>query len=175
MSLRDEIGHRLREGRLFKLLPMLDGDRVERTMLVSEEVHAAVNGPWDSADADRMARLRADLDNFTEGAAISISQEPFRKPKTTYLARTHPPEDEVWDIRSRDPKPGIRVLGRFAEKDVFIALVWNHREALGGPGSKEWRDFIERCKAEWRRLFPTYPPHSGRRIDDYVSEDFYVV
>lgn len=74
------------------------------------------------------------------------------------MARTYPPADEVWDIRSRDPKPAMRVLGCFAETDVFVALVHGYRKNLGGPRSRQWRDLIESCKAEWRKLFPrTYP------------------
>src|SRR5699024_4113055 len=113
-----------------------------------------------------LARLRADLDFFTEGGELAIAEAPFGKSRTSYLARVAPVEDELWDIRSRDPRPGIRVLGAFAERDVFIALVWDHRSTLGGAESREWRDFILRGKTAWRTLFETYKPHSGESISD---------
>ena len=175
MSLRDAIKDRLNEQRLFVLPPSLAGERVERTMLVNAEVYQAVSGPWASSGAYRMGRLRADLDTFTEGKMISIANDPLEKPKSAYMARTDPARDEVWDIRSRDPRPGLRVLGCFGETDTFIALAWSDRESLGAYGSREWAAFIRRCKAEWRKLFPTYPPHSGSKISDYVSKNFITV
>jgi hypothetical protein len=170
MSIRDEIRARIEEGQLFHLQPYLPGSLNERTMLVSESIHRAVTPPWDGiSDEHRLSQLRADLDTFTEGKILSVSNAPYVKAKSTYLARTDPISDEVWDIRSRDPKPGLRVLGCFAAQDVFVALEYDCRDSLGGPGSKEWRDFIERAKAKWRHLFLTYQPHSGGSIDEYIS------
>ncbi len=143
-----------------------------RSMFVGAEVYEIVTPPFpENTDGYRFGRLRADLDAFTEGRVISIAEDPYKKPNSTYLARTDPIEHEIWDIRSRDPKPAIRVLGAFSEPDMFVALVWAFRESLGGPRSREWRDLIERCKAEWRKLFPTYQPHKGDSPRDYVSQN----
>ena len=129
-----------------------------------------VEGPWsDDKAARRGGRLRADLEMFVDGSVVSIADDPYKKPKAAYMARVDPPRDEVFDIRSRDPKPGVRVLGCFADKDIFVALAWDFRENLGGPASREWRDFIERSKAEWRKLFNPYPPHKGATLHDYAS------
>jgi len=174
MSIRAEIGYRIGEGRLFQLPPLMASAPVVRTMFVGEAIFEAVTPPWDrSPDGYRLSRLRADLDAFTEGHLISIAEHPFKKPNIAYMARTHPPKDEVWDIRSRDPKPAIRVLGCFAETDTFIALVYDYRRNLGGPRSREWRNLIERCKAEWRKLFPSFPPHKGEDVNAYVSTNVY--
>lgn len=141
-----------------------------RSIFVSEEVSRIVFPPWtEDAEGLRFSRLRAQLDVFTAGTLISVAHDPFKKPKATYMARVDPPADEVWDIRSIDPKPAIRVLGCFAETNVFIALVWEYRKPLGGPDSRQWRDFRERCKTEWRKLFPAYPPLSGQTSNDYAS------
>lgn len=175
MSIRDQINFRCEEKRLFHLPHTLPGQPVERTMFVSQEVYDAACGPWAPSEANRLGRLRADLDMFTEGKIISVAEDPYKKPKSTYMARVDPPRDEVWDIRSRDPKPGVRVLGCFCETDTFIALVWDYRALLNGPGSREWRDLIVKCKAEWRKLFHPYQPHSGSKISDYVSKNFLAV
>lgn len=177
MSIHDEINSRCAEGRLFLLEPALPGARTDRTILMSAEVQDYVLGPWSDKEQEyRANRLRADLDAFIEGEMISANMEdPYKKPKSTYIARVDPISHDVWDIRSRDPNPGIRVLGCFSETDVFVALVWDFRENLGGPGAKEWRDFIERCRAEWRKLFPTYPPPQGEDIHDYISENVILV
>jgi len=149
---------------------------VVRTMFISEELNAVVHPPWgDTPEGLRLSRLRAYLDVFTVGRLISIAEDPYSKPKSTYLARVDPTSDEVWDVRIIDPHPGIRSLGAFAGTDIFIALTYNDRMNLGGPRSREWAAEIDRCKAKWRQLFPTYPPHMGADLHDYLSGNFYAV
>ena len=170
MSIRDEISSRCNEGRLYCLVPALIGTPVVRTMFVSPEVNDVVFGPWNDKEIEsRAGRLRADLDMFTSGMVISVGENPFKKKKTAYMSPLDPTINEVWQIRSRDPKPGIRVFGQFSERDVFVSLTWGCRANLGGPGSREWRDTRERCKAEWRKLFPAYNPHTGNDPDEYIS------
>jgi hypothetical protein len=175
MSIRDEIKHWIGEGRLFLLTPALASSPCSRTMFVADELNRLILGPWASQEDEfRFGKLRADLDMFIDGSLLSVAQAPYKKPKTTYLARLDPMVEEVWEIRSRDPKPGIRVFGRFAEKDVFVALTWEFRDGLGGPASREWRDAREGCKAEWRKLFPTYPALGRDNLHDYASNIFLV-
>lgn len=92
--------------------------------------------PWEGKKGQRYARLRADLDTFTQGAFISIAPHPYRKLKSAYIARVDPPKDEVWDIRSRDPKPAIRAFGCFAKRDTFVILDHYFRAELDGPTEK---------------------------------------
>lgn len=176
MSIRDEINHRVSEGRLHLLPPAIRGAPTGRFMYVGNELHAALTGPWDDPSAAlRFGRLRADLDAFTEGRLVSIAEDPYAKRKSAYMARTDPISNDIWSIRSRDPRPAIRVLGAFAETDVFVALVYDFRRNLGGPGSREWRDLVNRCKTEWQRLFHPYPPHHGENLREYVSRNFFSV
>lgn len=83
------------------------------------------------------------------------------------MARVHPVTDEIWDIRSVDPKPGIRTLGSFAEKDTFIALTWEYRENL--ESSRDWENEIARAKEAWKKLFGSVPPFKGANLDEYLS------
>jgi len=176
MSIRDEIQSRVAEGRLFYLPHSLPSVQRLRTLFVSEEVSRVVLPPWDpNPEGLRFSQLRAQLDTFTAGGLISLAHDPFTKPKATYMARIDPPADEVWDIRSIDSRPAIRVLGCFAEADLFVALTWEFQKNLGGPNSKEWRDFRESCKTMWKTLFPSYLPFSGTTINDYVSENVHAV
>jgi hypothetical protein len=174
MSIRDEINSRVSEGRLFQLRPLIESDEVKRSMFVSEKLfsklHPEADGP-NSFDA-RNALLRADLERFINGSEITVARNPFKKSKKCYLAPVDPTRLGIWDIRSVDPRPGLRVLGCFSEKDVFVALEMETRESLGGPNDKAWRDFIERCSAHWRRLFGTYLPFFGGETSDYFSENF---
>jgi hypothetical protein len=176
MSIRDEIQNRVAEGRMLHLPHSIPSAERKRDMFVSEEVGQVVMPPWETnVDGLRFSMLRAHLDVFTSGGLISIASDPYSKPKATYMARIDPPADEVWDIRSIDPRPAIRVLGCFAETDLFVALTWEYRMNLGGPDSKEWRDFREKCKAKWRGLFPAYQPFTGETANEYVSENAHVV
>lgn len=97
------------------------------------------------------------------------------------MARLDKPVDEVWDIRSIDPSPALRVFGRFADRDLFVALIWSPRSVevpasqrlpLGPRNSVEWRNAIVECKAEWNKLFPSYSPIHGGGIQEYVKDKF---
>src|SRR5689334_23804797 len=113
MSIRKVIRERLAERRLFELSPSMPSDRHERTMYLSEQVNALIEGPWDGQKwANRCMRLRGNLDEFLKGDELTVSLEPYNH-DTAYMGRLDRPIDEVWDIRSRDPSPGMRVLGRF--------------------------------------------------------------
>jgi hypothetical protein len=177
MSIRDEIAFRRNEGRLFHVGPTLPSAPVERFLFASPEVYRLVVGPWrDEAEEYRCGKLLDDFDRFVEGRVVTLALgNPYRKPRPTYLSRLDSSNDEVWEIRSRDPRPAIRVFGRFAECDTFIALNWEYRSRLGGSGSAEFAREINKTKSEWRRLFPTYEPHSGATVNEYVSENCFPV
>jgi len=61
------------------------------------------------------------LEQFAEGQSIDPA----------YLKLLAPARDAVWEIRSVRPAPSIRVLGRFAEYDVFVATNYALRKPLG--------------------------------------------
>jgi hypothetical protein len=159
-------------GRLFQVFPRLPGSPVGRVLIVNEDLKRLMTGPWtDSQEEVRCGRLWADFDRFIEGRLISVSLDhPYSKPKTTYMARLDPVEDDVFEIRSRDPKPGIRVFGRFADRDVFVALNWEYRGNLGGSQDKEFDREREICKARWRQLFTTYQSISGKNLNEYFAD-----
>src|SRR5260370_22021007 len=101
-------------------------EQLKRHLLLSVEVRSAIDGPWDNAEEERrLAYLRGDLDAFVTGRRISIALDPYDKDKKAYLAKVDPAGADIWDLRSIDPSPGVRVLGCFAEKDLFVALVWS--------------------------------------------------
>lgn len=182
MSISDEITNRVSEGRLFKLTSLMPPSPYSnpRDMFVSEEIYKLLNGPWNNvAWEERCGYLYADLDQFINGEIITVAERPFVKGKTAYIKQLYKRHEEVWEIRSRDPAPGIRVFGRFAEKDVFIALTWWNRNDLGGPKSRAWRDAIVGCKTEWRNLFPAHNPITDGNINgypnQYISTNTYLV
>ncbi|SRR5712691_251576 len=182
MSIYNEIGDRVNEHRLFALPPLIPPALgvTLRQIFVSAEVRSLFVGPWTTrAWEGRCGLLRADLDRFSQGGLIPVAARPFKKGKTAYMRQLSRWLEEVWEIRSRGVQPGIRVLGRFADTDVFIALTWHKRPDLLGPKSREWRDAIVGCKTEWRNLFPAYQPKSGDASSvyptDYISANTYLV
>lgn len=182
MSIYSEIAARVNEHRLFALPPLMPPSLgvALRHIFVSPEINALLNGPWrDRQWMERCVLLRAHLDRFSQGAVIPVAARPFKKGATAYMRQLYRWREEVWEIRSREAKPGIRVLGRFAETDVFVALTWHKRPDLHGPESREWRNAIEGCKTEWRNLFPAYDPKTGDPSSvyptDYISANTYLV
>ena len=175
---------RIKAGELFPVDPVMPDDPIRRTMLASVEIHALLSGPWrNQAMERRCGQLRATLEAFVKGDQIGICLTPY-KAGPAYMARLHKPEDEVWDIRVRDPKPAIRVLGRFGAKNLFVALLWaprstplawSPRQPLGEANSREWRDAIVACKTKWTKLFRPYEPIQGASLHDYVSENCFLV
>jgi hypothetical protein len=175
MSIRDEIKERMRDGRLYCLEPTIESAQVSRCMFVSRSIHEKIQ-PTDDDDHDqRFSALRSDLDKFVTGGQITVAHHPYKKSKKAYIARTDPTSGGIWDIRSIDPRPGLRVLGCFAEVDVFVALEWEFRINLGGPDDKRWRDFIVRCKANWNRTFGPYRPLIGGQTSDFISNNYFDV
>jgi|SRR5579862_1893472 len=169
MSIYDEIAYWSKRERLFSVRSSLD-EPTKRHLYVSTEIQALLDGPWSTNEWEsRCGYLRADLDRFVEGQTLDIAEEPF-KGKSSYMLRLNPPSHEVWEIRSRIPKPGLRLFGRFAEFNNFIVLTWASRADLGGPKSREWRDAIVACRTEWKNLFPAYQPLSGDSFHDYLSK-----
>lgn len=170
MSIHDVIADLTGKSLLLQIVPSVPGSNTVREMLASKQLHRFLCGPWETKDLEICAnRSKAYLDAFIQGQVITVACDPYRKPKSTMLARIAPTGDEVWDFRCRAAKPAVRVLGLFAKQDLFIALTYEYRKNLGGHGSKEWRDARERCKAAWRGRFPSYQPLSGSCPDDYLT------
>ena len=162
MSIQQEIMARAEEKppRLFEVLPRLPNAPEERFLFVTPEIQSMLVGPWSSeAQEIRWARLKADLDHFVEGGLINQGyMKPLRKRS-----------DEIWEIRSREPAPSIRVFGRFADIDVFVATTWAERSFL--ELFDQWRRHKRRCNAQWQQLFLAYPPRTGVTIHDYISHN----
>ena len=88
------------------------------------------------------------------------------------MARLEPARDEVWEIRVDDANPQLRVFGRFAKVDVFVALVGPiRRPDLRGP---LWDAAKRRCREEWANFFAN-PPVIGIKVHDYISTNVLAV
>lgn len=179
MSIRDEWVQHVADGRLFKLGYSLPGLPEKRTVLMADEVRQLVEGPWpETLMGDRCARLRANLEFFLEGTAITVCWQPFKANDYHQLGRIHPVEEGIWDLRSVDPSPGLRLFFCLAEKDVMIAFIcaprsipvpWLERLPLGARNNKAWKRARAECKRQWRHLFPAYLPLVSEKPDECIS------
>lgn len=155
MSIYDLLLELNQQQRLFLLEPASSSQSVVRPLLITPGLKSLVDPPIN----DRCVDLRVDLDRFTSGGPIEWD----------YLKPLEPRSEEVWEIRSINPSPSLRVFGRFADSDVFVVTHAWPRWRLLGFGSIFWKAEIRRCKHTWNQLFGTLPPHKGTSIHDYVS------
>jgi hypothetical protein len=180
MSILDEVNKHCLTGTLFRLLPPIVSPLRQkgRLLYVSREIHDWLVGPWaDEEEEKRWKILRADLEAFVEGKRMTLPRNRDKAPPgPCHMAQLSRPNEEVWEFRLRRPKPPIRVFGRFAAKDFFVALTWAYRPELGAFGSDEWRAEKLRCAVEWEERFEVryQPLTAGSYPDDYISK-FYLV
>jgi hypothetical protein len=161
MSIASQIDELKATGRLIPVVSYAPGAATRRGLLVNEALWRLLSGPWVTMEDEvRYMQLRAYLDVYTEGRSITPG----------FLFQLTTRRDEVWEIKAPRPRPGLRVFGRFADQDIFVALHHERRDALKGWQSRNWRDAREICKSEWRKLFLTYEPFAGNTIHEYVSD-----
>lgn len=154
-------------GELTLVVPLIPSLPTVRYVFGSGEVMGGLDGPWDSAcEEERFGRARAAVDTFISGTLISARMPPSRN-VSAQIALLDEAREEVWEMRVRAPRPGVRVFGRFSERDCFIALTVANKEEL--VTNESYRREMERCKREWKRLFPSYEPLHGEVADDYIS------
>jgi hypothetical protein len=166
MSIRDEINKHI--GRqLFHLPPLVSSDPLIRELFVSQEVLEIAAEPFaDHRDGFRHAQFRGYLDAFTGGEEIGASEKPFHKRSDTFLARVHPPQLDVWDIRAIEPRPGIRCFGCFGGRDLFIALTFEYRENFA-ENEDDFAAEARRCREYWDTLFSSVPVRGN--INDLLT------
>ena len=177
MSIREIWLKRVDDKELFKLGFAIRGRPEKRTLLLAPELDSLLSEPIEETEKSRrIQRLRADLENILAGENLIVCWEPYKARERHQIGRLDPTEDEVFDIRSVEPPPALRILFHFAEKDVLVAHLCNPRSIsvswlnrLPLINRKRWRRAIQDSNAKWSTLFPDHSPHSGATIDDYLS------
>ncbi len=174
MSIAESIEAAIVTGRLRAFVPEFDSDEAVRSVLlhprladdISERVEA-----W----GRRVGRLQGDLESFVKGEHVTLSMTPFEH-GSAFLALMDPPADGTWEIRSRDPNPGLRVFGRFPCADTFVALSWEPRSVrfggrrpLGKRDSLEYELALIETNERWNAALPGAVPLTGGSCRDYVS------
>jgi hypothetical protein len=175
MSIREQLAGQIKAGQLCRLKPALDAIPRERTVVLSREIHDHLMGPWVDGDEEAtFQRLRADLDDFIGGEPVTVASNP-RKAKSAFLNRLEECGGKIWELRQRKPKPGIRLIGGFLERDFFVGFHLSARLSLGEFGSEAWGIAIRDTKAAWRKQFLTWPAIGDAckldgSIHEYISK-----
>lgn len=91
------------------------------------------------------------LGGFIAGHLVSISGDRGSRSILKRMAGS----DYVWCLAVRTPRPGWRILGRFAMRDTFIALSLADRGAVAGPAYKA---AVEAVVSDWDSCFPGVAP-----------------
>ena len=129
-------------------------------MLVTEPIWQLLTGVTEHEITEtRYGSLRADLEAFV------VERDLYPK----YLFWLTPRPNLIWEIRSVEEVPSLRVLGRFADFDTFIALTIEERSELEGWMSLAWKRAQRTCAQRWLTLFQAYQPHVGGCADDFFS------
>lgn len=110
--------------------------------------------------------LEADgfIGTFSKGYLVDASRRPKSKARFKWLCGV----EQVWVLSFRKPPPGWRILGRFAQKNMFIAMAVFEREQLD-----DMVTYTARAKdmiVQWEELFPGVDPHSGSSFGDFLGE-----
>jgi hypothetical protein len=157
---QDVLDGQVGAGRLVPLLPLSPRAQILRALFVTERLQALLDGrTTDEITEERFGALRADLEVFVT--------QPTLFPH--YLFWLTPRHDVVWEIRSVEDVPSLRVLGRFADFDVYVGLTIEERAELEGWNSHQWKRAIRTCIQRWGTAFAGYQSHSGGKADDFFS------
>lgn len=172
MSIEEEIDNCLRDGSLVRLRLFVPELPERRLIYVTPAVTALLHGPWGDVRWERRwYRARQAIDDFIDGLIkdrIYVRSAP-RKKSTAFMSILDPEQDEVWEIRVRDPKPGLRIFGSFVQKDRFVALTAAPHECLNTE--EDWNRAINEYKSEWSRHFRSQP-FTGSYPHDYLTDAF---
>ena len=166
MSIHDTPRSLITQGRLIER-PSSFLEISAREMVVTPEIDALTRQPFsDTAEGERFAAFAADLNAFSELNDITISENPLVKPPDVMLARVAPVEADYWSIRVIEPEgtAGLRSLGAFVCKDVFVALTWDFREDISDFAAE-----VADVQDVWRDYFGELTPFSGSSLDEYLT------
>lgn len=146
-------------GTLVPLSPLSPRAMKRRALYVTQPIWRLLNDETtDDISEERYGRLRADLETFVVERDLA----------PRYLYWLTPRHDLVWEIRSIADQPTLRVLGLFAERDIFVALTIEERSELGGWDSESWKRAKRTAVQRWGTIL-TCAPLKGECEDDFFS------
>lgn len=166
MLIGDDVRRAYEDGRLFAAIPIVEWDAQPRAFFMCAALHDAIlqgRASNDPSAQRRWARLEAAMSSFVTGDYVTDA----------LLKQLRPQKYEHWELRSRRPRPSLRVFGRFAEPDVFVGTHVVERSQLGGLWSPQFEHEKLVCEDHWKAAglsgFFSDPP--SFRYDRYITSN----
>lgn len=164
MSIAAQIEDLVRKGMLIPFPRPVSSS--PRHIFMSEDVETMIARSWeDSDDAELFAGARVALESFVRNNWMRFRWDPDEAAPAN-LARVKPVSLYVIDFRTKGPDGGIRIFGCFAQKDQFVALMWEYRKHV------DWDLDPPDCVKMWTELFHSPPPNLGNAPNDYLSSNY---
>ena len=184
MSTEEEIAEAVRSEALYKVRLEFPSDTVRRRMWLHRELRAELRVVYEEEGEEaqkRLASLEKDFESFVKEEHVLMGLKPFNH-KNADFGLLSPVSKGLWDLRSRDPGPGLRVFGAFIGVDAFVALSWAPRSIgwggkrqLGNADSIEYQIALLEAEERWNAALPNSSPIVGKLAHEYVSRNFSVV
>jgi hypothetical protein len=164
MLISQQIEAAQRSGRLVRAQPIAAWEGQPRVVFMCQPIFNSLQAGRQSADeAERKcwAKVEAAFSHFIGGGRIT---ENLLKQLEDY-------KNEHWEFRCRKPRPSIRVFGRFAMPDVFVATHAVFRATLGGMWSPEFEHQKLVCEEYWTNagLGEPFSDPPEFRYSEYIS------
>lgn len=166
MLIQDIIKDAVAAGKLFVPERIVEWEGEPRAFFMCRPLYESIQAGRQVADAKERqswAKLEAAMRYFIEGGLVDDN----------LIKQLSPPNYEHWELRSRAPRPSLRVFGRFASPNVFIGTHVKPRKCLGGMWSPQFEHEKLVCEEHWNdagMLVPfTDPPNF--RYESYMTSN----
>jgi hypothetical protein len=121
--------------------------------MVTPDIRRILRSP-PPGEAERYSHLHDDLRTFVTHAHDTPLQLKLL---------THGPVEGVWEIRSYEEEPQMRLLGHFSARNEFIGLVVRYRDELAGTTCNADMRLVA---SRWRELFSGHTPKTTTRVNE---------
>ena len=166
MLISQAISSAKQNGKLIPARPIAQWSGEPRVFLMCKPLSDAISEGRSSAKEEERkvwAALQAAISLFIEGGLVTDDLIKHLLPK----------KFEHWELRSRKPRPSLRVFGRFAMPDVFIATHAERRDRLGAKWSPQWEHQKLVCEDHWNEagLPPAFTDAPTYRYERYITSN----
>lgn len=166
MLIQDRIIVALAAGKLFIPERIAEWPGEPRAFFMCKPLYESVLEGRNSSDArerQSWAALEAAMRYFIEGGYVTDD----------LIKQLSPPKNEHWELRSRKPRPSLRVFGRFAYPNVFIGTHVKPRKSLGGMWSPQFEHEKLVCEDHWKDAGMPAPFTDGPnfRYESYMTSN----
>lgn len=168
MSISTIISSLVQQGKLAPYLPVRTIRKAKRRLYMTKNMSQKFA---DNTSAVNLLVGRGTIESALNSWVLGDHIHDNGNGGSGFLKRLEPPPPEIWEIRITEPSIQVRVFGRFADTDTFVATDMLTRTSLGRKGSATWKAACKNCETDWDLLFGSNGPHTGVKVKDYVSEN----